>query len=323
MKSVLILVTLMSLAISCISASQSEGKEFITGFFQAVKGGDWKINENCFGQAFEAEIEDLKSSIKTLNLQKALEILSKIAVETQADCPVAEFKELKNLITEKVKSGELLSNIRKNFNQIILIIGELFHSQTQRPAYNYGKALGRIALIVLYNSKSDKALRFLALEKAEDANAQKNPKMNLDDFEIFYKGILTGVSKVPYEENKCYKEIPLELDQLLNQARKIYDSIREKSPSEFTTAIAELLVSLSKLKSYDENCKVNQLIKSLTTYSASYIGLAKLIYNIASNGKTYFNLTKDMYQAIKDKSYEKAGITTGKIMKTLLSWETN
>lgn len=320
MKRILLFLTLVVIGLSCISASGSEGRDFITGFFQTVKGKDWKLNENCFGPAVDADLVDLKAAIQAFEFNKALEILSKIAVESKADCPVEEFLELQNLVVEKAKSGELLKNIQKNFLEIIRLVKENLTNPEQRTPYNFGKTLGSIALLVLYNKQHNRALTFLA--DNDSLSFLAADEMNTEQFQIFFHGILTGVSTVPYADNKCYKETDVFLIDIEAASRKVYEAIINKSPSDFYNAAKGLLAALKKIAQYDENCKASDLIKSIGVYALPYIGLGKLIYNVTVNGSTYFGLTKEMYSAISDKSYEKAGITTGKILKTLLSWET-
>jgi len=317
MKKFLFLICLFTISFNIVSSSGNDAKEFMNGFFQAIKGNDWKLKDECFDDKFKSELSELIENIKNNNFLKSVEIFTQMKLEATANCPVEEIIEIQKLLAAQIKSGEIISSIKNNFNQIFKIVLELLDSQTQRTPYGYGKALGSIALIVLYNKQHNlRSLSFLA-------EPVKQVKIQDDDWEKFFKGFLSGVSSVPFEQNQCYKDVDGFLDEIKASALKVYSAVLNKSPKEFTDALKELSAVLLKIKAYDNNCNVTQLIKSITVYTTTgYAGLAKLIYNITSNGVTYFELTKEMTKSIKDSNFENAGKVSGKIVKTLMSWET-
>lgn len=321
MKRILLLLCLFTISFSIVATSESETREFITGFFQAIKGNDWKLNPECLGATSQEQLNQLVSALMAADWQKAFSIFTSMAIEAKSECPYNDVLELKNRLTQEIKEGKLFEDVKSNANQIIRVLGEAFHSQ-QRTPFVLGRACGSIASLILYE-KQHNSFAFLALPDSQVFLDFDELKLSKDDFDKFFRGFLTGVSAVPYEQNKCYQEVAGSLDEIEADAKKLYDAIVNRSTAEFAAALAQLTASLLKIKAYDQNCKVVQLVKSLSVYSASYAGLAKLIYNIATNGGKYFELSKEMVQAVKEKNFEKGGVTSGKIVKILLSWETS
>jgi len=316
MKRILILLCLFTISFSIVATSENEPREFITGFFQAIKGNDWKLNPDCFGPASHEKFGDLLYALKSADWTRAYSIFSTLETEAKQNCPFDDLLELKNRLNQEIAEGKLFDDLRSNSSKIISILTEIFHLQ-QRTPYDFGKALGSIASMVLYQKKHN-SFAFLALSEEAEVFLDVDVKLKSG----FFKGLLTGVSAVPYEQNKCYQEIDGSLDEIEAAVMKIYNAVVSRDSSNFTAALAQLTVSLLKIKAYDEDCRVTQLIKSLSVYSAGYAGLAKLIYNITTNRTHYYDLSQEMIQAIREMNLEKGGVTCGKIVKILLSWET-
>jgi len=302
----------------------AESRQFVTGFFQAIKGNDWQLNPECLGPASEQKVDEIFRALMAADWQKAYTQFASLALETQKDCPINDVNDLWTRLAQENTFDQFMKDIKSNANEIFRILAEANSSQASKTPYAIGKAFGSVAVLVLYNRQQNNSLLFLALPfESQVFLGIKDLKINTADFDIFFKGILTGVSSVSYNENKCYMEVAGSLDEIKAAAFKIYAAVVTMNAGDFAAGLAQLTASLIKIKAYDQNCSITQLIKSITTYSSGYAGLAKLIYNISNNGFKYFDLSKEMIQFIQEKNFEKGGVTSGKIIKILLSWETS
>ncbi len=308
---IIFFISLFTICFSLVACEErSSSREFFNGFFQGYNGNNVELNDECFADDFKAQLDLLKSALKHFHFKEAFEIFLALKFNASSNCPVNDFIEIQKKLLEKLINGDLVSSITRNSPKFVKIALTLATSFGQRISFVLGKVSGELVKIVLSNQVQS-SLNFLSEES------------NLDDFNMFFNGFLTGVSTVPFEDNKCYKDISGSLADIEKCGLKIYEAVMNKSPREFSIALGELTASLIKIKGFDSNCHVIQLIKNIGIYSSGYTGLAKLFFNITKNSGEYFNLTKDMYKAIESKSFENAGVTSGKIAGILLSWETN
>merc|ERR1711957_618256 len=155
-------------------------------------------------------------------------------------------------------------------------------------------------------------LTFLALE-------EETPKfvkfdMDLDSFKKFFKGILEGFSSVPFDSN---------IEEVKIISEHLYAAIKERDGKKFYAAIMEVLHVLMKLENTNEHCGVTALIKAIGVYATPYVGIAKLLLNLAENYKLYMADVKAGYHAFANKEWEKAGSSMGQFASTLLGWSTS
>ena len=85
----------------------------------------------------------------------------------------------------------------------------------------------------------------------------------------------------------------------------------------------KILKILEKLQNTNEHCNISGLIKSIGVYATPYAGVAKLIYNIATNYDVYYDDIKAIYSTLSNKEWENAGNALGRIASTLLGWKTS
>ena len=148
--------------------------------------------------------------------------------------------------------------------------------------------------------------------------------IEIEGFKKFLKGLLEGVSSVPFDKNVCYTfPIDIKIEEIKDIFERLYKSIKERNGDDFYKVIQDILQILGKLENANEHCDIKGLIESIGVYSTPYAGIAKLIYNIVSNHSAYYDNIKDAYHRFANKDWENAGNDTGKIISTLLSCYTS
>ena len=103
----------------------------------------------------------------------------------------------------------------------------------------------------------------------------------------------------------------------------MYKAIVDRNGSEFYDVVMEILKILEKLQDLNTHCDIKGLIKSIGVYATPYVGIAKLLYNIAQHYDDYYVNIKDGYHAFANKEWENAGQSIGKFASTLLGWKTS
>ena len=165
--------------------------------------------------------------------------------------------------------------------------------------------------------------------KRTNKNITELPKfpeinMDLEGFKKFFRGVLEGVSSVPFEKNICYTSIvDIKIEDVKALFDKLSKSIQDRSARDFYTSILEVLKLLNKLNDANKNCNISALIKSIGVYATPYAGVAKLIYNIASNYSVYYDDITAAYTDLTNMDWQKSGADTGRILSTLLGWKTS
>ena len=304
----ILFLVILTLSLSLVSPCP-QMREFTTNFFQTIKGRNWTLSENCFGPLVETEFNQIKEALNKNDLITAYLLFSKLLDENKRECPVDDVNALVSDVVTQFYSGELQRSIQKNFLEILRLFNE--SEATKTPA-QFGKLAGTIVNIVLYN-QAHNGLIFLESSRF----LSSDPK---EDFELFFRGLLEGVSKVPFEENKCYNTLDSVLVTLKGAVQKLYEAI--KTRSNFTEAVKTLIEVVNSLKDYSGNCHFTELAKTLAGYSNPFTGIYTLLYNISTHGSEMTQLVKDLYNSVRGKNFNQAGVVSGKITKILLAWET-
>lgn len=204
-------------------------------------------------------------------------------------------------------------------NILEIVVHEV--NNKSKSAYSVGIACGKIEKLTIFKPEN-LALNFLAMPEIEIPSFDID--MDLDGFKQYFKGVLAGVSSVPFDSNVCYTStIDIDIAEVKAIFEKLYKSIKERSASEFYEAVMQVLEILGKLKDANEHCNISGLVKAIGVYATPYAGIAKLIYNIATHYDTYYEDIKGAYHAFADKQWENAGQHTGNIIATLLNWHTS
>merc|ERR1712151_1060591 len=109
-----------------------------------------------------------------------------------------------------------------------------------RNAYSIGVACAKIEKMTIY--KNMQQLAFLSLGETPDFI---DVDIDLEGFKKFLKGLFTGVSAVPFEDNVCYTStINIDINEVKALFERLYKSIKEHSPSNFYHAVVEIIALL-------------------------------------------------------------------------------
>jgi len=321
MQKTLLFIALILL--NCFSAHNISGtkaqnaKDFITGFFTTLNG-DFTFDEKCLG---EKTAEDIHKMIDAFTHAKVMDLViyaREVMNITEDSCPIEETKSYMRTKALAIKEGYYFTNFRKNILEIGDIALQEFNNK-DRTAYSIGVACAKIEKMTIY--KNMKQLAFLSLGETPDFI---DVDIDLEGFKKFLKGLFTGVSSVPFEDNVCYTStINIDINEVKALFERLYKSIKEHSPSNFYHAVVEIIALLKRIKNAKAACNISGLVKSLGVYATPYVGIGKLIYNVAMNYSVYYDDIMDAYHGFSGADWEDAGLATGKIASTLLSWKTS
>ena len=323
MKRIFLIAALILL--SCFTAqrlpnktTEQNARDFITGFFNTLNG-NFTLDANCIGKETKENIHDLIDAFHNKKVFRIIDDIRNITKMTLDTCPIDETKNYVETKVNAIKEGYYFENFKRNFLKIgEVVIHEL--NNKQKTAYSVGVACANIEKMTIFRQQN-RHLAFLALEQTPEFI---DFDMDLEGFKEFFKGVLEGVSSVPFEENVCYTStIDIKIEEIKIIAEKLYNSIKNRDGSEFYNAILEVLKVLEKLQDANAHCNISGLIKSIGVYATPYVGIAKLLYNIASHYDLYWTDIKAAYNAFGNKEWQNAGSSIGKFASTLLGWETS
>jgi len=267
------------------------------------------------------------TKLSTISIKKKIlkivENLQKIAMITMKTCPIQETEKYVEDKFTAIKQGYYFDNFKKNFFKIAEVVMHEVNNK-QKNAYSVGTACAQIEKMTIYKQQQLSQFKFLALESIPAEMAMPDFNIDLEGFKKFFKGVLEGVSKVPFGENICYTSaIDIKIEEVKLIAEHLYAAIKERDGKKFYEAVKEVLAVLEKLENANEHCDISGLIKSIGVYATPYVGIGKLLYNIASHYSLYWGDIKEGYSAFGNKEWEKAGHAIGHFASTLLSWTTS
>lgn len=295
-------------------------RDFISGFFNELNG-NFTLDENCVGKETKQNINDLIDAFHNKQIFKIIDNARNIFNTTIEKCPIDETV---NYIETKffaIKDGYYFENFKKNiFNIAEIIIHEI--NNKQKTAYSIGTACAKIEKLTIFRQANQ--LTFLALEENNVPMDIPDLKIDLDGFKKFFKGLLEGVSSVPFDKNVCYTStVNIKIEEIKVLAEKLYKAIKDRSGEEFYNVVMEILAILEKLQDLNNHCNIKGLIKSIGVYATPYVGIAKLIYNIARHYDDYYQNIMDGYHSFANQEWENAGQSIGKFVSTFLNWSTS
>jgi len=265
-------------------------------------------------------MHDVIDAFHNKQIFKLFEDLRNIVKITEDSCPIQESVNYVEQKIQAIKQGYYFKNFEKNWMNILEIIIHEVNNES-KTAFSVGLACGKIEKLTIFKPEN-LALNFLAMPEIPSIDIDFN--MDLEGFKQYFKGVLTGVSSVPFDKNVCYTStVDIDIAEVKAVFEKLYKAIKERSASEFYEAVMQVLEILGKLKSANEHCNISGLVKAIGVYATPYAGIAKLIYNIATHYGTYYEDIKGAYHAFADKQWENAGQHTGHIVATLLNWHTS
>ena len=144
MKAFLIICLLCLSSINCLAAA----RDFITAFYNGYKGTTIVLDEKCFGEDFDKQVEKIKEYINERNYQELINALLKIENDLWDTCASDELVGIIDRFEQKVKDKTILNDIIAK----VLKIGLHIYRAIKIGAIsfdNIGDALGRISFTLL------------------------------------------------------------------------------------------------------------------------------------------------------------------------------
>ena len=144
MKTFLIICLLCLSSINCLAAA----RDFITAFYNRYKGTSIVLDEKCFGEDFDAQIEQIKVLISERKYEELSVALLKIEADLWDSCATEEIVAIIDRLDQKIKD----KTITKDIIAKILKIGLHIYRAIKIGAIsfeNLGDVLGRILFTLL------------------------------------------------------------------------------------------------------------------------------------------------------------------------------
>ena len=144
MKTFLILCLLCLSSINCLAAA----RDFIIAFYNGYKGTTIVLDEKCFGEDFDAQVEKIKALIAERKYEDLSVALLKIEADLWDSCASDELVAIIDRLDQKIKDRTILKDIIAK----ILKIGLHIYRAIKIGAIsfeNFGDVLGRILFTLL------------------------------------------------------------------------------------------------------------------------------------------------------------------------------
>lgn len=337
---ILLLTLLTIISLNCFTANPltltqptpaQNAKDFLTGFFKTF---DEKFSiDECIGApSIQNSLAKLLEDLKAKKIAAVIADFQNLISEVEKNCPVETLKNYFKLKKAAIEEGYYFTNLQKNYLKVAnIVIIEI--NNKDRNALSIGVACAEIEKLLIYKDEI-KHLSFLAFPEFPSFPSWSNTteilpklpdiKMDLEGFKKFAKGFLEGVSSVPFDQNICYTStLDIKIEEIYAMYQRLYAAIKERSASEFYNSVLEIIKLLKTLSNAKANCKIGDLIKSIGVYATPYAGIAKLIYNLATNYSVYYDDFKAVYADLIAMDWQKSGADVGRIASTLLGWKTS
>ncbi len=144
MKGFLLLCLLCLSTINCLAVA----RDFLMAFYNGYKGTNIVLDEKCFGEDFDKQVEKIKEYINERNYQELINALLKIENDLWDTCASDELVGIIDRFEQKVKDKTILNDIIAK----VLKIGLHIYRAIKIGAIsfdNIGDALGRIFFTLL------------------------------------------------------------------------------------------------------------------------------------------------------------------------------
>ena len=144
MKGFLLLCLLCVSTINCLAVA----RDFIMAFYNGYKGTTIVLDEKCFGEDFDKQIDQIKEYISDRNYQELINALLKIENDLWNACGTEELVGIIDRFEIKIKDKTILTDIIAK----VLKIGLHIYRAVKIGAIsfeNIGDLLGRIVFTLL------------------------------------------------------------------------------------------------------------------------------------------------------------------------------
>lgn len=309
--SLLILSFVFLLSFQTIKTNQNL-RLFITGLLQTVsQNNEYQLDDDCFGDKFDEDLQNLISSVNTLNLPSTLNSLYILQKRVEDKCPLNEFNKLNVDTLTSLFNGQLFKNLINNGQNVLIVVRDLVVNGNHETVFELGKALGELTNYIIYNRKqlSNENENFLAFINIEDP---------LKAAEEFIDGLIQGVAN-DFKTNKCKVDIApykamitvilYNLFQEFNRQAEWYDTFMQ---------IYSAVIVIPNIKSCNFE-KLGQEILNVNTY----IGRAKIMGRLTLNILKFKSLYEKAFKSLEEENYFDIGLLLGEVMKIGLNYSTD
>jgi hypothetical protein len=225
-------------------------------------------------------------------------------------------------------SSEFKEELDSTWNVVKSFVDKKFNSS--KDDSDFYESLKRFFKTIFSRSKND--TKGGNIEESE-SNLKKLTEFNFfDSFDFsffsnsdnkgeeFLSGIFEGVSAVPFEENKCYKEIQqykLEILTTMNNVLKAF-----KTKENITDELFNFYSLIKKLGiTSATHCNFIKLSLELGT-TISTFGVFKITYRVIKNHSYLFTNILNGYETLQAENFNKAGFALGKVLQILFDYYT-
>ncbi len=144
MKAFLVICLLCLTSINCLTAA----RDFLMAFYNGYKGTSIVLDEKCFGEDFDKQVEQIKVYISERNYPELITALLKIESDLWDSCASDEIVAIIDRFDKKIKDKTILTDIIAK----VLKIGLHIYRAIKIGAIsfdNFGDLLGRIFFTLL------------------------------------------------------------------------------------------------------------------------------------------------------------------------------
>jgi hypothetical protein len=313
---ILISLVIITVSFSYINTNYvHEGKHFLKGFLTSIEGKEVQLDDSCLGHETEELLDKIESAIRKENSISLLTSLYETISLIEKKCPSEEIKKILKDSKEAYESRKMLYNATNNSRDFMHDLHQLLD---ERNPEKVGKLIGNIVNICVYNKLSTaiENLTFLGIEM-NDVKGLLD--MGKKEVELFVDGFFEGVSKVPYEQNKCHKELDGFQEDIVQAVTNLINALKTKT--NIIDSFKGVYELAQRLMPLNENCHFSGLSIQLMALSTKP-GIAKLVFNLTTSPKQTYTDIKEIYSGVEANDFRAAGVSYGKLLKLGLNYST-
>jgi hypothetical protein len=275
-----------------------DAKKFIYNILYYAQGNKTVIiNEECLGEEYDKDIENLLKYIENDSYQLIIYNIEKIAEDAYSNCPIDLTLSLFKNASNTIYSISFLSSIMSRMSQISKIIITEFKSENH-SAESFGKAIGELIYSIISNDT-------ISLENY-------NSDMGYDIFEGIFDGLTVNKSLV-----KCKETIVKGKNDLIQVFFDIIDIL--KNPKEEDDLMTLIFMKLIGVAGIITDCRIFYLISSIKDIFTED-GYNNIIQRINGNSTILFENVEQLVNANNNRNFHNIGESFGNILRIIFDF---
>jgi hypothetical protein len=288
------------------------GRSFVSSFFKQYTGKDYSLDADCLGSNFEDKYTRLIAAINKEDALLTIALISDIADDVKAHCPITDITAVVTSIEAAVNSADFATKIVAHATDLIKVLKEAINQETIDPVAQ-GREVAQISQIVVsagnFSKKTYGSLKFL----------QNNNKLTDESAADFLDGLLEGVSSVPVAQNKCKVEAEGVEPQLIQAIQDLVNAV--KTGKGFVEAVQEFLSILNEIKAIPADCHFQDLYNDLVALGTT-TGILKAVTRVATHAIAFVEDITGFTSNLKSGHFHDSGVAFGKILTLVLNFTT-